>query len=220
MAREDAGADFLVRLKRSRYDDYTIMRSVRGLRVKGKRVLLRVDFNLPPGEDFDIQRTAPTIRWLSRKGAKVLLLTHLGRPAGKRDPKLSTRQLLSRIQKAVGQKISFLDDCVGPKVEHAVEAVNPGGVLLFENVRFYPGEEKNDALFAKKLAHTADLYVNEAFGASHREHASIVALVKFLPSYAGPLFAKEVRTLSRLTSHPLHPLVVVIGGAKVETKLP
>lgn len=196
------------------------MKSVKNARVEGKVVLVRVDFNVPlkNGRVADASRIVaalPTIKFLLRGAKKVLLLSHLGRPKGKPDPALRMDPIAKVLQDKLKNKVGKVDDCinVGNQVKRARERV-----ILLENVRFHPGEKKNSASFARKLAEPADIYVNDAFGACHRRHASVVAITKCLPSYAGFLVQKEVTALSRL-GRAKRPFVAVLGGAKVEDKL-
>lgn len=201
------------------------IRSVRQLKgLAGKTVFLRVDFNVPLSEakvkeDYKIVAGLPTIRFLLRYKAKVIIATHLGDPKGKRVKKLSTAPVAARLSKLLGKKVVFVPDCVGSKAEAAVAELEPGGLVFLENLRFYPGEEKNDKAFAKKLADLGEVYVNNAFAVSHREHASVSAIKRYLPAFAGLLLEKEVESLERALK-PKKPLVVVIGGAKIGTKLP
>ncbi len=187
--------------------------------LKNKRVLLRVDFNIPlekreAGEDLRVLKTLPTINLLRRRGAKVLLISHLEK-GGKR---MSIRPVFIKIRKEI-RGLRFVGGLIGRKVERAVGNLKAGDVLMLENLRISPGEKKNSPVFAKKLASLADLYVNEAFSVSHRRHASIVGLPKYLPSYAGPLFKKEIKNLS-LAFRPPKPFMLIVGGNKLETKIP
>ncbi|MBI4133404.1 phosphoglycerate kinase [Candidatus Uhrbacteria bacterium] len=203
-------------------------RSVRQLKnLRGKRVLVRVDFNVavrrgrvPPTEDLRIRRVLPTITWLIKKGARVILLTHLGRPQGRRVAKLSARPLAAALHRLLKTPVVFVPVTHGPQAGAMAEKLKNGELLLLENVRFHPGEEKNDARFARALAGLADYFVNDAFAASHRAHASVVGVTKYLPSYAGFLLETEVTNLNRLLVEPRHPFVLVMAGIKVETKLP
>ncbi|NTW22653.1 phosphoglycerate kinase [Candidatus Falkowbacteria bacterium] len=201
------------------------IRSMRQLKdVAGKVVFLRVDFNVPLAngkvkEDYKIIAGLATIRFLLRYDAKVVIATHLGDPGGKRSKKYTTEPVAKRLEKLLGRKVVFVKDCVGPKVEKAVSEIKPGQVIFLENLRFYPGEEKDDKQFARQLARPADLYINNAFAVSHRAHASVSAIKSHLPSYAGLLLEQEVNSIERALK-PKKPLVVVIGGAKIGTKLP
>lgn len=204
------------------------LRTVRDLKnLKGKRVLLRVDFDVPiiRGQVSKngltrIKAALPTISLLRQKGARIILVTHLGRPKGRRAPSLSVKPVVKVLEKLLDCKIKFAPEIIGLKVSRAIHDLEDRGVLLLENVRFFKGEEKNDQKFAQALASLADLFINDAFAVSHRSHASIVGVTKFLPSYAGLRLADEIKTLSRVLVRPSHPLVIMIGGVKIETKLP
>jgi phosphoglycerate kinase len=200
------------------------LRTVRDADVQGKRVLVRVDFNVPIEsgkvlDDWRLRATLPTIRYLTERGAKVILLSHLGRPKGKRDEQFSLRPVAQRLSELLGQPVQFADDCVGEVAEQTVARLQAGEVLLLENLRFHAGEEANDDSFAQQLARLGDVFVNDAFGAAHRAHASVHAITKFLPSYAGLLMEREVTHLSRLLEAPEKPFVAVLGGAKVSDKI-
>jgi phosphoglycerate kinase len=201
------------------------MRTLDDLEVAGKRVLVRVDYNVPLDErgqitdDTRIRATLPTIRTLLERGAAVLLMAHLGRPRGKRRPELSLRPAADRLAELLGQPVSLLDDCVGPAVEAAARALRPGQVALLENLRFHPEEEANDPAFARQLAALADCYVNDAFGTAHRAHASTEGVAHLLPSAAGHLMRTEVEALGRVLSQPEHPVVTILGGAKISDKI-
>lgn len=200
------------------------MRLLQDLEVSGRRVLVRVDFNVPLvdgqiEDDYRLITAFPTIRYLIEKGARTILISHLGRPDGRFNQKFSLRPVAARVQELLGQPIKFVDDCIGPKAVDAVSSLRPGEVLLLENLRFYPGEEKNDEEFARQLASLADCFVNDAFSAAHRAHASTFTLARLLPSAAGFLMAKEVEILTRIQASPSHPFVVILGGAKVSDKI-
>jgi phosphoglycerate kinase len=200
------------------------LRTVRDADVQGKRVLVRVDFNVPIEngkvlDDWRLRATLPTIRYLTERGAKVILLSHLGRPKGKRDEQFSLRPVAQRLSELLGQPVQFADDCVGEVAEQTVAQLQAGEVLLLENLRFHAGEEANNDSFAQQLARLGDVFVNDAFGAAHRAHASVHAITKFLPSYAGLLMEREVTHLSRLLEAPEKPFVAVLGGAKVSDKI-
>ncbi|MDR3421927.1 MAG: phosphoglycerate kinase [Xanthobacteraceae bacterium] len=193
--------------------------------VKGKRVLLRVDLNVPmqDGKILDatrIEEIAPTIVELSDKGGKVILLSHLGRPKG-RDPKYSLRPVAAEVAKIVKRPVAFAKDCVGPPAEAAIAAMKNGEVLCLENTRFHPEEEKNDKTFAKRLAALGDLFVDDAFSAAHREHAanSSIVTVSNLPAYPGRAMAAELQALEKAFERPEHPVAAIVGGAKISTKL-
>jgi phosphoglycerate kinase len=200
--------------------------TVRDVDVGGKRVLVRVDFNVPLDketgaitDDSRIQATLPTIRHLVDRGARVILCSHLGRPKGKADEKLRMGVVAQRLSQILGQPVITTQDCIGPEVENAVAKLKSGDVLLLENVRFHPEEEANDDFFAQALSRLADVYVNDAFGASHRAHASIVGITKYLPAVAGLLVEKEINALGGILKHPAHPFAALLGGAKVSDKV-
>ncbi|HHV78739.1 MAG TPA: phosphoglycerate kinase [Firmicutes bacterium] len=200
-------------------------KSVKDVDVSGKRVLLRVDFNTPispageVADDTKIRESLPTINYLISKGAKVLVMSHLGRPKGKQDPKLSLAPAARRLEALLGRPVRMLPDCIGPEVEKAVESMKPGDLVLLENLRFHAGEEANDSSFARQLASLGDIFVNDAFGTAHRAHASTAGIARYLPAVMGFLMAKEVEVLSRLLSNPGRPFVAVLGGAKISDKI-
>jgi len=199
-------------------------RSVRDLGVGGKRVLVRVDFNVPikDGEvtdDTRIRRALPTIRHLLSEGAQPLLISHLGRPKGEPDPKYAMDPVAARLEELLGEPVEKLDAAVGPEAEEALDDWNGRGVVLLENSRFYPGETKNDPEFADQLAALADLYVDDAFGAAHRAHATTVGAAERLPAAAGLLLEEEVDYLDTVLENPERPFVAILGGAKVSDKL-
>jgi phosphoglycerate kinase len=186
-------------------------------------VLVRVDFNVPlesgkVADDTRIRAAAPTLEALLKGGAALGLVSHLGRPKG-RDSKLSLAPVAKRLAEIIGKPVRLLEDSVGPDVEKAIRALKPGDVVILENVRFHPEEEKNDAGFAKQLAAGFDLYVNDAFGTAHRAHASTEGVAHLLPAYAGLLLEKELVALGRILDQPEHPFIAIIGGAKVSTKM-
>lgn len=193
--------------------------------VHGKRVLLRADLNVPvkDGTVTDatrIERLAPTIEALIENGAKVIVLSHFGRPKGQPDPAFSLRPLVGPLEQAIGgRKVSFAADCVGDQAKRVVAALQPGQVALLENLRFHQGEEANSAEFARSLAELGDIYVDDAFSAAHRAHASIDALARLLPAAAGKLMEAELEALTAALDTPARPVVALIGGAKVSTKL-
>lgn len=198
-------------------------RSVSEAEVRGKRVLVRVDFNVPlrdgeVADDSRIRAALPTIQYLRERGAAVVLATHLGRPKGKVDPAYSVAPVARRLSELLGLKVATVAVVAGPEAEHAAAALRPGDVLLLANTRFEPGEEANDPELAAGLARLGDLFVNDAFGAAHRAHASTVGVAKLLPSYAGFLLQREETALSRLLNDPERPFVAVLGGAKVSDK--
>jgi phosphoglycerate kinase len=195
------------------------------LSVAGKRVIVRADLNVPmqDGKVTDatrIERLAPTIDELRRKGARVIVLSHFGRPKGKPDPSMSLKPLVAPLRAALGDaEIAFAEDCIGPAAAQVVDRLRDGQVALLENLRFHAEEEKNDPGFAKKLASLGDIYVNDAFSAAHRAHASTEAVARLLPSAAGRLMQAELEALGKSLDHPARPLAAVVGGAKVSTKL-
>jgi phosphoglycerate kinase len=191
----------------------------------GKKVLVRVDFNVPieAGQIRDKTRiiaSLPTIRYLLNKGAKVILCSHLGRPKGAPDAKYSLQPVAVALAELLGQPVAFAEDCVGPKAEAAAAQLEPGQVLLLENLRFHAEEEKNDPAFSRALASLAELYVNDAFGSAHRAHASTEGVTKFLPAVAGLLLSKEIEVLGEALDNPKRPLLVILGGAKISDKIP
>ena len=203
------------------------MRTIQDMagKLAGKKVLMRVDFNVPMDKatgaitnDLRIRRALPTIKFALDKGASVILMSHLGRPKGP-DPKLSLKPVAARLAELLGKPCAFATDCVGPVAEQAAADLKPGQVLMLENTRFHKEEEANDPAFAKKLASLGDVFVSDAFGTVHRAHASTAGVAAFLPSAAGLLVEKEVEYLSKAISNPPHPYVAVMGGAKVSDKI-
>jgi len=196
------------------------------LPLSGKRVFIRVDFNVPltekggVGDDTRIREVLPTIRYAGEQGAKVILASHLGRPKGKADPALSLKPIAKRLGELLGQPVSLASDCIGPAVQTEVSRLSDREIVLLENLRFHAGEEKNDPAFARALAELAEIYVNDAFGSSHRAHASVVGMVEhFGQKGIGFLMKKEVEALSHLLKAPEKPFVVMLGGAKVSDKI-
>jgi phosphoglycerate kinase len=192
--------------------------------LSGKTVLVRVDYNVPlkdgqVGDASRIERSKPTIDVLAEAGAKVVLLAHFGRPKGAPNPEMSLKPVAAAAGEILGRPVDFAADCVGPDAERAVAALQPGGVLLLENLRFHAEEEANDDAFAGKLAALGDLYVNDAFSAAHRAHASVEALARKLPAAAGRLMQEELEALGKALEHPERPVAAIVGGAKVSTKL-
>jgi len=206
------------------------MKHLSDLNVAGKRVLVRADVNVPlgsdeavdPHEDWRIRALAPTIEYLRKQEARIVLLGHLGRPEGKRDDKLSLRPVAAYLQRLLGERVEFIDPWLSPTGETgSVNSMNPmRPIALIENLRFHPGEEANDPEFVRSLVAYGDCYVNDAFGDSHRRHASIVGLPAVLPAAAGLLMEREIEVLTSVRENPARPLVMIIGGAKPETKLP
>ena len=191
--------------------------------VKGKRVLVRVDLNVPMenGRVTDatrIERVAPTITEIARKGGKVILLAHFGRPKG-RDPKDSLKPVAAEVARVLGRDVGFADDCVGEPAEKAIAAMKPGDIVLLENTRFHRQEEQNDPAFVEKLSVLGDIYVNDAFSAAHRAHATTEGLAHKLPAYAGRTMQAELEALGKALDHPQRPVIAIVGGAKVSTKL-
>jgi phosphoglycerate kinase len=192
--------------------------------VSGKRVLLRADLNVPlrDGAITDltrIERLSPTIRELADKGARVIIVSHFDRPNGRPVPHMSLRPISAALRDVLGRDVFFADDCIGPIAEEAVAKLEPGQILVLENTRFHPGEEVNDPVMAKALAALADIYVNDAFSAAHRAHASTAGVAAHLPSHAGRLMQRELEALTAALEHPDRPVGAVVGGAKISTKL-
>ena len=201
-----------------------LKKTVRHIDVRNERVLVRVDFNVPlahgsVADDSRLRATAPTIDLLRARDAKVILLSHLGRPKGAVDESLRLMPVAECLSDLLGLPVQTAPDCIGPETEAAARSLQPGEVLLLENVRFHPEEETNDAGFARDLASLGDVYVNDAFGAAHRAHASTVGVTAFLPSVAGLLMEREITTLSQLLRSPEQPFLALIGGAKISTKI-
>ena len=201
------------------------LKKIENLELKGKRVFIRVDFNVPLDDngkvtdDTRIVKTLPTIDLLVKKGAKVIVASHTGRPKGEVNPKYSMKPAYEKFAELVKYKVSFSDKVVGPEVEEKSKALGDGEVLVLENLRFHAEEEKNDPEFSKKLSQLADVYMNDAFGAAHRAHASTEGITKYLPSYAGLLMAKEIEVLGGVISNAEKPFVAIIGGSKVSSKI-
>ncbi|WP_425806084.1 phosphoglycerate kinase [Desulfitobacterium sp. Sab5] len=199
--------------------------SVKDVKVKGKRVLVRVDFNVPIDEnrqitdDTRIRAALPTLRYLIEEGAKLILVSHFGRPKGQVNPKYSLAPVASRLSELLGQDVPMAPDCIGPEVTKKVMSLENGQAVLLENVRFHAEEEKNDPEFAKQLASLAELYVNDAFGTAHRAHASTEGVAHYIPAVAGFLMQKEVEVMGKALENPARPFVAIIGGAKVSDKI-
>jgi phosphoglycerate kinase len=200
--------------------------SIRDLDLKGKRVFMRVDFNVPMDDsgkitdDTRIRATLPAIHYALDHGARLILASHLGRPKGKPNPKMSLRPAATKLSSLLGKPVKFAADCIGPEAEQQARSLAEGDALLLENLRFHPEEEKNDPAFAEKLASLADIYINDAFGSAHRAHASTEAITRFLhPAAAGFLMEKELEYLSKAVENPEHPYVAIVGGAKVSDKI-
>ncbi len=201
-------------------------RIIEDLQLRGKRVIIRADYNVPLDDslqitdDTRIRSTLPTINRAVDEGAKVILCSHLGRPKGKFDPKFSLAPVAKRLQRLLGKEVTFAPDCIGAAVEGLVAKMQPGDVMLLENLRFHPEEEKNDDAFSKALASLADVYINDAFGAAHRAHASTVGITKYIPeAAAGYLLKKEIEYLEGAVENPVRPFVAILGGAKVSGKI-
>ena len=201
-------------------------RTIRDLALAGRRVFIRVDFNVPLkggviGDDTRIRESLPTIQHALKAGAsRVVLASHLGRPKGKPNPEMSLAPVATRLGELLGRPVTFASDCVGAEAEKAVKDAPEGGVVLLENLRFHPEEEKNDEAFAQQLCKLCDVYVNDAFGAAHRAHASVDALVKLVPAAgAGLLMEKELKYLGQALESPKRPFVAILGGAKVSDKI-
>jgi len=205
--------------------DLSRIKTIDGVDVRGKRVLIRVDFNVPieGGKVADptrISRVLPTIAKLAHEGAKVIVLSHLGRPKGVISPETSLKPVADKMKELMaGTTVRFIGDCLGEEARNGLRTLRPGDVAVLENVRFYPGEEKNDPNFAKRLAEHGDLYVDDAFSSAHRAHASIEAITRLLPSYAGLLMMAEITALGEALETPEHPVMAIVGGAKVSTKI-
>ncbi|HBF41059.1 MAG TPA: phosphoglycerate kinase [Anaerolineaceae bacterium] len=199
-------------------------KTVEDIDVKGKKVLVRVDFNVPikegvVGDDTRMRAALPTIHYLLDHGAAVILFSHLGRPKGGPDPKFSMKPVADHLAELMGKGVAFAADCVGPEAERAASAMKPGEVLVLENTRFHPEEEKNDPALAKQMASLADVFVNDAFGSAHRAHASTEGVTHYLPAVAGFLLEKEIKYLGQAIADPKHPFVAILGGAKISDKI-
>jgi len=205
--------------------DFSSIRTLAGLDVKGKRVLVRADLNVPVehnevADATRIKRVLPTIDALRQNGAKVILLSHLGRPKGVRSPETSLKPVAAKLQELLGgMPVLFLDDCVGPEVEAGLKSMSDGDVALLENLRYHKGETANDIEFAKELAALGDIYVDDAFSSAHRAHASVEAIAHLMPSYAGLLMMAEIDAVGRAIEDPKRPVMAIVGGAKVSTKI-
>jgi len=199
--------------------------SIKDLDIRGKRVFIRVDFNVSLDENLNItddrriRAALPTINYAIDEGSKVILASHLGRPKGRDDTRYSLASVARRLQRLIKKEVTFLPECVGPKAEETVNKMSEGDIVLLENLRGYSEEEQNDEEFSKSLAKLADFYINDAFGATHRNHASIVGITKYLPSAAGFLLQKEIEYLQGVVNHPVRPFVAILGGAKASGKI-
>lgn len=199
-------------------------KTIRDYDFRGKRVLVRVDFNVPINEgvitdDTRIKAALPTIQFLLQQHAAVILCSHLGRPKGEPKPEFSLRPVAGRLSELLKLTVAFANDCIGPEARKMAGNLKPGEVLLLENTRFYPGETKNNPDFAKELASLADVFVNDAFGTAHRAHASNVGVANYLPAFAGFLLEKEIKYLGNAIANPKRPFVAILGGAKVSDKI-
>ncbi len=208
-------------MQKSIYDKKT----VRDIEVTGKRVIVRVDFNVPLthdckiADDTRIASSAPTVRYLRERGAKIILLSHLGRPHGEVDPQSSLKVAANRFAQILGCEVQFCPDCIGELPKKMIKKLQPGDVIVLENVRFHPEEEKNDPQFAAQLAELGDLYVDDAFGAAHRYHASMEGIAHYLPAVAGLLVEKELVVMGKALENPDRPFTAIMGGAKVTDKI-
>ena len=199
-------------------------KNITDIDVRGKKVLVRVDFNVPikegvVGDDTRIRAALPTILYLLDHGAALILCSHLGRPKGAPMPEYSMRPVAAHLSKLLARSVAFSEECIGPVAEKASAGLKPGDVLVLENTRFYPGETKNDPEMAKKLAELAEIYVNDAFGSAHRAHASTEGVAHLLPSVAGFLMEKEIQYLGQAISNPRRPFIAILGGAKISDKI-
>lgn len=204
--------------------DLDRLKTTAGLDLNGKRVIVRADLNVPvkDGKVSDatrLERLAPGLQDLARRGAKVIVISHFGRPKGAPDAQLSLRPVAEKLGELLGALVAFAGDCVGAEAESVVNALAPGRIAVLENLRFYKGEEKNDPEFARRLAALGDLFINDAFSAAHRAHASTDAIARLLPAYAGPLLMQEIDALVSVLEKPKRPTAAVIGGAKVSSKI-
>jgi phosphoglycerate kinase len=205
--------------------DFSRLRTTEGIDVKATRVLVRADLNVPvhDGAVSDatrLERLVPGLRDLASRGARVVVISHFGRPKGAPDPKYSLRPVADKLAELMGLPVVFAEDCVGEPAERTVAALLPGQIAVLENLRFHEGEENNDPAFAARLAKLGDLFVGDAFSTAHRAHASTDAITRLLPSYAGPLMMEEINALVSVLENPQRPTAAVIGGAKVSTKIP
>jgi len=199
-------------------------KTVKDIDIKGKRVLMRVDFNVPMQagkvtDDKRIRASLPTIQYVLSQGASLVLMSHLGRPKGGPDPEFSLKAASEVLAGLLGKPVQMAPDCVGPAVEKMAKALKPGEVLMLENTRFHAGEEKNDLDLAKQMAALGDVYVNDAFGSAHRAHSSTEGVTHFLPAVSGFLMEQELEYLGRATSNPEHPYIAILGGAKISDKI-
>lgn len=199
-------------------------KTVKDIELKGKRVFMRVDFNVPMAEgkvtdDKRIKAALPTIQYVLDQGASLLLASHLGRPKGGADPEFSLRAASEVLSTLINRPVTMAPDCVGPEVEAIAKALKPGDVVMLENTRFHKGEEKNDLELAKQMAALADVYVNDAFGSAHRAHSSTEGIARFLPAVSGFLMEQELEYLGKAVANPEHPYIAILGGAKISDKI-
>ncbi|MCK5044753.1 phosphoglycerate kinase [Candidatus Parcubacteria bacterium] len=199
------------------------MKTVKDFDIEDKRVVMRCDFNVPLGnkgilDDFRVRKTLPTIQYLSEHKAKVILISHLGRPEG-REMKFSLKPVAERLEELLGRQIEFLNDCIGDEIDRKIADMKPGEIVLLENLRFYKEEKEADPSFIKKLAELGDIFIQDAFGVSHRAHASVTGVPEHLPSGIGFLVEEELKILSKVIDNPERPLAAIIGGAKINTKV-
>jgi len=201
------------------------MRDIKRIPVRGKRVLVRVDFNVPISngivrDDTRVKATLPTVKYLTENGAIVILMSHLGRPKGKVKKELSLKPVARVLSTLINQDVKFVPECIGDKVKSTIDASEEGDVILLENLRFHPEEKENDSEFSRKLSELGDIYINDAFGTAHRKHSSTYGVAKFFKQKApGFLLKKEIKILSQIRNNPAHPFTVILGGAKISTKL-
>ncbi|MCL4767717.1 MAG: phosphoglycerate kinase [Hyphomicrobiaceae bacterium] len=205
--------------------DLDKLKTTAGLDVHGKRVLVRADLNVPVREGrvtdaTRLERLAPGILDLAGRGARVVVISHFGRPKAASDPEFTLKPVASKLAGLLNTPVAFVEDCIGPRARAAVNALAPGQIAVLENLRFHAGEEKNDPAFAKELAALGDIYVDDAFSSAHRAHASTEGVTHFLPSYAGPLMMEEIEALRSALDRPDPPTAAIVGGAKVSTKIP
>lgn len=200
-------------------------KSIKDINVNGKKVFIRVDYNVPMDEELNItndtriRATLPTLKYLLEQNAALVIACHLGRPKGERVAKFSVQPVAKRLAELIGKEVKFASDCVGPEAEKAAAALKPGEILLLENLRYHKEEEKNDPAFSKQLAALADVAVNDAFGVSHRAHASVEGITKYIETVAGFLMEKEIKFVGQTVANPERPFVAIIGGAKVSDKI-